>query len=65
VRLRWKKRLGPIAIAERLTLAHRADDHSRVAYADIHDDKTAATVIRLLRRAWPVSAPARSPSNPF
>jgi len=27
------------------------DDHSRVAYAEIHDDETAATAIGVLRRA--------------
>lgn len=27
------------------------DDHSRVAYAEIHDDETAATAIAVLRRA--------------
>jgi transposase InsO family protein len=27
------------------------DDHSRIAYAEIHDDKTAATAIGVLRRA--------------
>jgi hypothetical protein len=26
------------------------DDHSRVAYAEIHDDETAATAIGVLRR---------------
>jgi transposase InsO family protein len=36
------------------------DDHSRVAYAEIHDDETAATAIGVLRRAvaW-VRAPRR------
>ena len=27
------------------------DDHSRVAYAEIHDDETAATAVAVLRRA--------------
>ena len=27
------------------------DDHSRVAYAEIHDDETAATAVGVLRRA--------------
>ncbi len=27
------------------------DDHSRVAYAEIHDNETAATAIAVLRRA--------------
>ncbi len=27
------------------------DDHSRVAYAEIHDDETAATAISVLRNA--------------
>jgi transposase InsO family protein len=27
------------------------DDHSRVAYAEIHDDETAATAVSVLRRA--------------
>jgi hypothetical protein len=27
------------------------DDHSRVAYAEIHDDESAATAIGVLRRA--------------
>lgn len=27
------------------------DDHSRVAYAKIHDDETAATAVGVLRRA--------------
>ncbi len=40
------------------------DDHSRVAYAEIHDDETAATAIAVLRAGrWPGSPPAASPSN--
>lgn len=27
------------------------DDHSRVAYSEIHDDETAATAVAVLRRA--------------
>jgi hypothetical protein len=34
------------------------DDHSRVAYAEIHDDETAATAIGVLHRPWPGSPPA-------
>ena len=36
------------------------DDHSRVAYAEIHDDETAATAIGVLRRGWLGSPPAAS-----
>ena len=39
------------------------DDHSRVAYAEIHDDETAATAIACCATRWPGSPPAASPSS--
>jgi hypothetical protein len=37
------------------------DDHSRIAYAEIHDDETAATVTPCCAGRWPRSPPAQSP----
>jgi hypothetical protein len=34
------------------------DDHSRVAYAEIHGDETAATAVGVLKRPCPGSPPA-------
>ena len=39
------------------------DDHSRVAYTEIHDDKTALTATAALIRAVECSTPAASPSS--
>ena len=39
------------------------DDHSRVAYAEIHDDETAATASASCAAQSPGSPPAASPSN--
>jgi hypothetical protein len=39
------------------------DDHSLVAYAEIHDDETALTASGVLRRAVLWSPPAASPSS--
>ncbi len=39
------------------------DDHSRVAYAEVHDDETAATATAVLRRAVAWFAGAASPSS--
>ena len=99
VPLRWKKRLGPVAIGVKLSVpastVHAAlvrvrlnkyatspqrsvsrhpvtgtafvltviDDNSRVPYAEIHDDETAATAIGVLRTAVFGSKLAASGSN--
>ena len=41
------------------------DDHSRVAYAEIHDDEAAAAAIAVLRRAVAWATPAASPWNAY
>jgi transposase InsO family protein len=42
---RWEPKMGTAFVHTVI------DDHSRVAYAEIHDDETAATAIAVLRRA--------------
>lgn len=39
------------------------DDHSRVAYAEIHGDETAVTAVGVLKRAVSCSPIAGSPSS--
>jgi transposase InsO family protein len=42
---RWQPKMGTAFVHTVI------DDHSRVAYAEIHDDETAATAVEVLRRA--------------
>jgi hypothetical protein len=39
------------------------DDHSRLAYAEIHDDETAGPRPRCCAEPWPPTSPASTPSG--